>query len=249
MKVRALATDYDGTLAWHSEVPESTCEALERFKASGRKLLLVTGREPHDLFSVFQYAKLFDLMVMENGGLLYNPQTQETEVLAPSVPKAFVDRLRAEGVRSLSVGHAIVATQQTYQGLIEEVISEMEFDLRIVLNKGALMVLPAGVDKASGLNVALARLDLVAEEVVGVGDAENDFGFLRLCGRSVAVDNALPALKEQVDCVTRGSRGAGVEELIARLLLDDSKVTLSPPSSPPLSGPPASSPNKIGSGN
>ena len=224
MNFRALATDYDGTLAWNSEVPESTCEALERFKASGRKLLLVTGREPHDLFSVFHYAKLFNLMVMENGGLLYNPQSQESEVLAPPVPKTFVDRLRAEGVRPLSVGHAIVATQQMYQGLIEEIIHEMEFDLRVVLNKGALMVLPAGVDKATGLKVALARLGIVAEEVVGMGDAENDFDFLRLCGRSVAVNNALPALKEQVDCVTSGSRGAGVEELIAKLLLEDSKV-------------------------
>src|SRR5438445_12019352 len=99
MKFRALATDYDGTIAWHGAVPESTCEALERFKASGRKLVLVTGRELHDLFSVFEYSKLFDLMVMENGALIYNPQTEESEVLAPPVPKVFVDRLREEGVR------------------------------------------------------------------------------------------------------------------------------------------------------
>jgi HAD superfamily hydrolase (TIGR01484 family) len=224
MKFRALATDYDGTIAWHGAVPDSTCEALERFKASGRKLLLVTGRELHDLFSVFQYAKLFDLMVMENGGLLYNPQTQESEVLAPPVPKSFVDRLRAEGVRPLSVGHAIVGTQQIYQGLIEEIIREMEFDLQIILNKGALMVLPAAVDKASGLNAALDRLGITRREVVGVGDAENDFAFLRLCGRSVAVNNALPALKEQVNGVTRGSRGAGVEELVEGILAEDRRL-------------------------
>jgi len=222
MKCSALATDYDGTLAWHGAVPDSTCEALERFKDSGRKLLLVTGRELHDLFSVFHYAKLFDLMVMENGGLLYNPQTQQSEVLAPAVPKSFVDRLRAEGVRPLSVGHAIVGTQQSYQGLIEGIIREMAFELQIILNKGALMVLPAAVDKASGLSAALARLAIAPTEVVGVGDAENDFAFLSLCGRSVAVDNALPALKEQVNWVTRGSRGQGVEELIEGILAEDS---------------------------
>jgi hypothetical protein len=220
MRIRALATDYDGTIAWHGTVPESTCEALERFKGSGRKLLLVTGRELHDLFSVFEYSKLFDLMVMENGAMLYNPHTQETEVLAPPVPKEFVDRLRKEGVRQLSVGHAIVATQQTYQGVIEEVIREMGLDLQIILNKGALMVLPAGVDKASGLRAALARLGISPAEVVGVGDAENDFGFLGLCGCSAAVNNALAALKEQVMCVTRGSRGAGVEELIQKMMTE-----------------------------
>jgi len=225
MNIRALATDYDGTIAWHGTVPESTCEALEAFKASGRTLLLVTGRELHDLFSVFEYSKLFDLMVMENGAVIYDPHTKENEVLAPAVPKAFVDRLREEGVRQLSVGHAIVGTQQTYQGVIEEVIQEMGLELQIILNKGALMVLPAGVDKASGLRAALARLGISPAEVIGVGDAENDFGFLELCGCSAAVDNALPALKERVKCVTRGSRGAGVEELIQKVLREDGETT------------------------
>src|SRR5262249_25297866 len=56
---------------------------------------------------------------------------------------------------------------------------------------------------------------------VGVGDAENDHAFLALCEGSVAVANALPAVKEKADLVTRGDHGAGVEELIARLVKDD----------------------------
>ena len=45
MNFRAIATDYDGTLAWHAVVTESTYASLKQFKQSGRKLLLVTGRE------------------------------------------------------------------------------------------------------------------------------------------------------------------------------------------------------------
>jgi hypothetical protein len=57
--------------------------------------------------------------------------------------------------------------------------------------------------------------------VVAVGDAENDHTFLKLCECSVAVNNALPALKERADLVTNGDHGRGVSELIDMLLRDD----------------------------
>ncbi|HSU55581.1 MAG TPA: HAD family hydrolase [Candidatus Dormibacteraeota bacterium] len=221
MKLRALATDYDGTLAWHGTVEPSTCRALEAFKQSGRKLIMVTGRELHDLFGVFSQANMFDLIVAENGALLHFPESRHTTPLSPPPPPEFVERLREEGVRPLSVGHGIVATQEVYRGVIEEVINELMLNWHIILNKGALMVLPIGVDKATGLVAALQALQLSPAEVAGVGDAENDFAFLQLCGCSAAVDNAIPELKNRVKLVTHGSRGAGVEELIAKVMAED----------------------------
>jgi hydroxymethylpyrimidine pyrophosphatase-like HAD family hydrolase len=73
----------------------------------------------------------------------------------------------------------------------------------------------------------LSELRFSPHNTVGVGDAENDDAFLAMCGCSVAVANALPALKERVDLVTAGSHGAGVEELIEKLLSED-LATLAP---------------------
>lgn len=53
MRYLALACDYDGTLAADGHVQEETVAALERLLASGRKLILVTGRQLEDLLSVF----------------------------------------------------------------------------------------------------------------------------------------------------------------------------------------------------
>ena len=80
------------------------------------------------------------------------------------------------------------------------------------------MILPPGVDKASGLAVALDELGIPPERVVAVGDAENDHALLKACGFGVAVANALPALRERADYVTGGERGAGVAELIGMLV-------------------------------
>jgi hypothetical protein len=102
------------------------------------------------------------------------------------------------------------------------------------------MLLPPGIDKASGLAAALRELDLRPDGVVGVGDAENDHALLGLCGFAAAVANALPALKERAHYVTRGERGAGVAELADLLVRDDlrglGREPHTSPAAPPTSG-------------
>jgi hydroxymethylpyrimidine pyrophosphatase-like HAD family hydrolase len=217
-KYTALATDYDGTIAQHGDVTESTRAALVRWKEAGRKLIMVTGREVPDLQKVCPFTKMFDCIVAENGALLYWPAKGEKKALVTPPPMEFVHCLRARNVTPLSFGEVIVATQETYKGVVLEAIEDLGLKLRIILNKGALMVLPAAVDKATGLTAAASAMSIGLEDIAGVGDAENDQVFLTLCGYSVAVGNALSFLKKQVHYVTHATHGAGVEELIEKLL-------------------------------
>src|SRR6185369_10188971 len=94
-------------------------------------------------------------------------------------------------------------------------------EYQMIFNKGSVMVLPSGLNKARGLEAALEDLGLSPHNVVGAGDAENDESFLRACECSVAVAGALPALKESADHVTAGDDGAGVREIIDALLAND----------------------------
>ncbi|RVK08936.1 HAD-IIB family hydrolase [Sinorhizobium meliloti] len=221
MYVMALATDYDGTLADYGAVRPETLETLKRLKESGRKLLLVTGRELPDLKSVFPEIDVFDKVVVENGALLYTPETGEERLLAPSPPEAFIERLKEKGVDRMSVGRSIVATWEPFQTAALEAINELGLELEIIFNKGAVMVLPTGVNKATGLKAALKEMGLSFLNVVGVGDAENDHALLRMCGCGAAVANALPALKDTADVVLEGVRGAGVEQLMNRIMESD----------------------------
>jgi hypothetical protein len=102
-----------------------------------------------------------------------------------------------------------------------ESIRDLGLELQVIFNKGAVMVLPSGVNKASGLNAALAELNISAHNAVAVGDAENDHAMLSLCECSAAVANALPSVKDKVDIDLTQDHGAGVRELIARMLDDD----------------------------
>src|SRR5215813_13745400 len=220
MRYHALACDYDGTIAWDGHLTESTIAALIAVKKSGRKLILVTGRELDDLTKVFPRVDLFDRVVAENGALLYRPSTREVRTLADRPPEEFVRELVRRGVKPISFGHVIVATWRPHETTAVEVIRDMGLELQVIFNKGAVMILPSGVNKATGLRAALHELGLSPHNVVGVGDAENDHAFLQLCECSVAVANALDTLKERADFVTAAYHGAGVEELIAKLLTD-----------------------------
>ncbi len=60
MRYLALCTDYDGTIATHGIVDEPTIDALTRLRESGRKLIMVTGREIGELISVFPRLDLVD---------------------------------------------------------------------------------------------------------------------------------------------------------------------------------------------
>ena len=81
LHLRALATDFDGTLAHNGTVSEATLRA-------GHKLVLVTGRELNDLAAIFLELDWFDLAVMENGAVLFHPSTQTTERWPTHCPKA-----------------------------------------------------------------------------------------------------------------------------------------------------------------
>jgi HAD superfamily hydrolase (TIGR01484 family) len=221
MRFQALATDYDGTLATGGAVGEQTIAALVRFRERGRKILLVTGREMPDLMKVCPRLDVFDLIVAENGALLFDPATEKETLLASAPTKEFVDLLQQRKVTPMSQGRVIVATWQPHETTVLQTIRDLGLELQVIFNKGAVMILPPGVNKATGLAAALKQLNLSSQNVVAVGDAENDHALCRFCGASAAVANALPALKEAVTIRLQNHHGAGVEELIEMVLRDD----------------------------
>lgn len=221
MRYLVLCCDYDGTLAHDGGVPEETISALEKVRASGRKVLLVTGRELPDLRTVFNRLDLFDYIVAENGALLYHPETNVEKLLAETPSEKFINVLKAHGATPLSIGKVIVATREPFETVVLDTIRDMGLELQVIFNKGAVMILPPGVNKASGLIAALKEMNLSPHSAVGIGDAENDHALLNTCECGVAVANALPSLMETADFVTQAARGEGVSELIEELLKND----------------------------
>ena len=221
MRYLALVTDYDGTLAVDGKMAPEAVAALERLRLSGRRAILVTGRRLDDLQAVCPRLDLFDYVVGENGGVVYAPRTRETTLLGPQPPRAFIDRLRELGVDQVDVGQVMVATWMPHHTTVLRVIQEMGMELLIVFNRAAVIVLPAGVNKSTGLEYALRKLGLSLHEAVGIGDAENDHSFLQRCECAVAVANAVPSIRSLAAFITQHESGRGVAELVDELIAND----------------------------
>jgi hypothetical protein len=213
-----LATDYDHTLADDGRVSPPTIAALDRWRAAGRRALLVTGRHLPDLFCVFPEIERFDAVVAENGSLLYHVGQNSTRLLGSAPPAPLIDRLRTQGVEPLHVGQGNMGTLKPHDQTVRAAIKELGLDWHVILNKNDVIIMPPGINKAAGLRAALDMLDTDPAQTVGVGDAENDQHLFEVCAYNVAVANALPDLKARADYVTQAESGAGVVELIDALL-------------------------------
>src|SRR2546422_625317 len=160
VNVHVLACDYDGTIADGGQCSADIARVLGRVRESGRKVLLVTGRMLPDLRRVCaETDHLFDVVVAENGALLYFPDSREAKTLGDAPETALVEELRRRGV-PFDLGSSIIATTDGYSEAALAAIRETGVERTLVFNKGSLMLLPGGVTKGTGLDAALTGLAL-----------------------------------------------------------------------------------------
>lgn len=221
MRYLALATDFDGVVASHGRPSSEALSAIKRLRSSGRKAILVTGRRLSNLLESCPDLTMFDYVVAENGAVVHHPQTNQTVPLAEPLSETFVRRLEELQVRPIEVGSVIVATWIPHQTAVLQAIQELGLEYHIIFNRAAVMVLPAGVNKATGIEYVLRKMGLSRHEVVGVGDSENDHSFLMRSECAATVANAVPSILRSAAIVTKNADGAGLAELIDQLIADD----------------------------
>jgi len=207
MRYLVLVSDYDGTIATGGQAETAALKAIERLRTSGRRVILLTGRRIDDLLSACPRLGLFDYVVAENGAVIYEPRTHEQTLLGRSPPARFVKRLQELTDNSLEVGKVVVSTSLSHRAAVLETIRQMGLELQLIFNREAVMVLPPGVNKASGMQYALRKLGFSVHETVGIGDAENDHSFLDRCECAVAVANAVPSIRELAAFTTKSEAG------------------------------------------
>jgi hydroxymethylpyrimidine pyrophosphatase-like HAD family hydrolase len=209
--IEALATDYDETIATNGRVDSHTLAVLTRFRASGRKLILNTGRTLPDLAVAFPDLDFFDLIIVENGAVMYDPHARRTTLLAGPPPKPLLDAFHRRGVPLLA-GHVILETWSSYATAVDHAIEESGVPRELTYNKSSVLINPPGVHKGHGLLAALKQLGISPANTAGIGDAENDHELLAASGVAVAVPHAISALKKQAHHILSPS------ELVSKIL-------------------------------
>ena len=213
MTFRALACDYDGTLAAHDRLGADVIAALEQARARGIKLILVTGRTFFEIARVCERLDLFDVVVAENGGVLYMPGAAEIRDHGPAPPARLLGALDERAV-AVNAGRVILATTRDREDAVRDALATTGVQMDLVMNRAALMLVPVGISKGSGVRHAMHALKLSPHDVLAIGDAENDLDLFEVCGWTACPGDAVPEVKARVDWVLGGPNGAGVAAAI-----------------------------------
>jgi hydroxymethylpyrimidine pyrophosphatase-like HAD family hydrolase len=216
----AVAIDYDSTL---TSAPRPTAEVLAAVRAvrdAETTVLLVTGRILSELRADFpDVDRHFDAIVAENGAVLSQARDGDRPLLDPVAPELY-RALIARGV-PVRAGQVLLATEAMYDAIVSEEIGRLGLECQVERNRHALMVLPGGVTKGTGLVAALEERGLSAHSTVAIGDAENDHTLLNACEVGVAVANAVDALKAHADVILESPDGAGVTDFLSGAFMLD----------------------------
>ena len=141
---KALACDFDGTLASGDRVGPEVKQALEQARRTGIRLVLVTGRTFFELTRVCDCLELFDAVVAENGAVIYYPGSAMIRDLGPPVPSRLLAEFDRRGVY-YQVGRVIVGTARADEQSVREALGTAGVSRDLVPNRAALMLLPSGV--------------------------------------------------------------------------------------------------------
>jgi len=210
---KALACDFDGTLASQDRIGPAALDALARAREAGLGLVLVTGRTFFELTRVCASLDLFEAVVAENGAVLYFPRDAMIRDQGPAPPTRLLAELDRRGIY-YQVGRVIVGAARADEAVVREALAAAGVSCDLVYNRAALMLLPAGISKGRGLERVLRSLGLSFHDVLALGDAENDLALFEACGWGACPANGVPALKERADWIFPGDNGDGIAAAI-----------------------------------
>ena len=217
---KVLASDLDGTLARNGVVPPETWDLLRQARMSGMTLMLVTGRVLENFINDGPFAEIFEVIVAENGAVVFFTRKNLIRQPFGRLSPLAIQHLEALNI-PLERGLSIIATRVPHDQAVLKVLQDLNVGATIEYNCGAVMLLPPGATKGSGLAYALQELGYSAHNLVACGDAENDHSLLALAELAVAVPNALPEIKAMADMLLPpdpGDPGTGINQFLRQLL-------------------------------
>jgi hydroxymethylpyrimidine pyrophosphatase-like HAD family hydrolase len=219
MHISVIATDFDGTIAQGDQVAPEVGRVLRRWRETGRFTVLVSGRPFEFLHDLQEREQAFDLIVAENGAVLYNSRTDEMSLPFGEVPNDLLDTLARLGV-PLWRGIAIAGTRTPYDDAVWVASRELGLAVHVETNRNEVMLVPPGASKGAGLLNLFRSEGLSPRNLLAFGDAENDCSLLQVAEVKVVVANAVEDLKEIADYVTPEAGPPGVTTFIEHYLLD-----------------------------
>ena len=234
MTIEAIAVDIDGTITDDErKICISAIEALRKAEKAGIPTIIVTGNVVNYAYAAEVLIGCSGGIVCENGGVVFKEGENNNEV-ETLVERDFVTSAENHLKEKLGEKFNIHASHDNMYRLtetvfyktlareeLEDALKDFKYidEIEIYDSGFALHVTDRRVNKGSSLRYLCERNGINMENVMAIGDSQNDEDFLREAGYKIAVGNAEDKLKEISTYACEKMYGDGVAEAIEKFAL------------------------------
>lgn len=211
MSVRCIVSDLDRTLTSEDLVLDGAAlDRIRHLRKLGLRVVIATGRR-FDEIEAMGLVEEVDGVVAENGAVICVPGEKVLQIAHADFATIARSAL-GDLAREFQWGRVVGSGPRELYLAAGERLARHSVAHTLEFNAGDVMLLPAGVSKASGAEICLRRLGLDAKDTWAIGDGENDAALLRWAGRGAAPANGAKAALEAADLLLHEAYSRGFLE-------------------------------------
>lgn len=188
------------------------------------KNLFEASLEKEDLHLLYDFSKKYNTHILTyiNDEIISETDSEyiDVEVDLTKMPHRKVKSFK-EFVNQGAVKCMLLAEPSYLKKVEVELKKEYGDKYSIAISKPFFLeVTKLGIDKGVAVKRLADTLNIPIEEVIAVGDSFNDLPMLKASGFSIAVENANPEIKKQVDFITKSNDNGGIAYLIEKFIFN-----------------------------
>ncbi|BDH78984.1 MAG TPA: phosphoglycolate phosphatase [Methanothermobacter sp.] len=225
--MKAIAVDIDGTITDPTrKLSIPALKALRKSESLGVPVILVTGNILCFTRAASVLIGTSGGLVAENGGVIYSNEKVKVLGDIKKAEKAYEHLRSLYPVEKVQFSEFRVSEIAIWRTVPKDVIKEAlrDFDIEVYDTKFAIHLTDPRVNKGSSLKLVAEDMGIKTDDIIAIGDSENDIDFLKVAGLKVAVANADPQLKKMADYVTTKKYGDGVAEALEKLIFRGGEI-------------------------
>lgn len=177
----------------------------------------------HELYELAKSLNV-PLDILSDGLVMQLSTTQEYESLYSQLNKllTFESYEVAQLTTDRIYNKAVIAVDQAYLDEQIKKIPSLFYDRYEVIKtrSNLLEFMPKGITKAYGISLLARDLGIKQEEIMTIGDEENDVPMIEYAGLGVAMENAVAKVKGLADVITDTNDNDGVAQAVEKFVLE-----------------------------
>ena len=194
-----------------------------------KEVLYSKNLEAEEVEELIQLGKALRLPIM-----IYTKDNQYVETI-PEVVRKNTENLKGMHLKVVNFNQLNFTKPQNYIYKVcfidkpEKITEKRELISKEILEKYEitssvpeyLEIVKKGIKKSEAIKVVMEKYDIKKEEVMAIGDGENDIEMLDFAGLGIAMENASDFVKEFANDVTTSNNHDGVANAIEKYVLGE----------------------------